>query len=91
MNKCPRDCYECCSSVPFTQEERQAVLDSGQPEWKFRQNNKGDWYSSVKVMKVSDGVIISPCAFKTPESCEIYDLRPQICRQFVCERLLGDS
>jgi hypothetical protein len=121
---CPIGCNDCCTSVPFTPEQRQTVLDSGQPADKFVRVS-GDWYSEGfawypqirltledkdryktardlgyshrQILMIGlDNCTGTPpdahegrlfrCAFKGDEGCEIYDLRPEVCRNYTCSK-----
>jgi Fe-S-cluster containining protein len=73
----------CCPTVHFTDEEKEAV---GKPERFWR--NRDGWWSITRVEEYAEETR-TYCTFVTADyRCEIYEKRPQVCREYVCD---GDS
>lgn len=126
---CPVGCNDCCTSVQFTPEQRQAIISAGHSPDKFIRV-RGEWYSTgyavgfdilgtledkerfmaARQLGWSARQIllnglnnctqppVNPpqearlfiCGFKDANGCQVYDLRPQVCRDFHCNKCGAD-
>ena len=68
-------CGNCCSDLlPITDEELEVIR-------KYVKKHK----IKSQVPKVVNGVYLI-CPFRSTKGCVIYEVRPQICRSFVCNK-----
>lgn len=81
-------CGTCCTPVPLSIHEAQVIADSlDEPIDRLfdRPPRSEDLYTKATITDNRDGTISRRCAFFTTDSlCSIYELRPTICRRFVC-------
>ena len=78
---------ECCSAVPLSDEEVQRILAAtggSFDDW-FETTNAGTFTRSKTIPSDPDVIVYRCCFFDSDTRiCTIYDLRPQICRDYDC-------
>lgn len=74
--KCLGGCTDCCGIVPFSEAEKAAVIER-KPlvRWLEIPGAEGVWFPEDTLREHS-------CVFAKDGGCQIYDIRPMICRLF---------